>query len=286
MTLLALCLVLVAAFIHATWNYLTKLAKGGVLFTWLFSVISSLLYLPLAVGTYLYVQPQFGWLEFGFCAVTAILHLAYILLLQQGYKHGDLSLVYPLARSTGPALSTLAAIILFAERPSAFTLLGGLLIIFGVFFITGGTRFHSAKNVKHSILFGVMTGIFIGAYTIWDAYAVRILLIPPLILDYMSGLGRTIFLAPIALHNWPKVIDEWHRNRYKIIAVAILSPIAYILVLTALTFTPVSYIAPAREISVLLVVLMGSLLLKEGHVKTRLFWGTIIFLGMTILALS
>ena len=98
MTTLALALVLAAACCHAAWNYLVKRVNGGPELVWLFSVIAALLYMPLA-GWILFVdQPVLGPLEVGFCIVSAALHLGYFLLLQQGYRKGDLSLVYPTAR--------------------------------------------------------------------------------------------------------------------------------------------------------------------------------------------
>ena len=66
--------------------------------------------------------------------------------------------------------------------------------------------------------------------------------------------------------------------------IAVFNPLAYILVLVALTFTPVVYVAPARELSVLITVLLGTLLLGEGLLKQRLFWATVIMAGMVLLA--
>jgi len=124
----------------------------------------------------------------------------------------------------------------------------------------------------------------IGGYTIWDAYAASILLVPPLLLDYVSSIRRSVLLAPIALKRMDLVKAHWRNHRTRVVIIAILNPLAYILVLHALTFTPVVYVAPTREVSVLLTVLMGSMLLGEGALKRRLAWAVVILCGVAMLA--
>jgi len=113
-----LSLLLAAGFVHAGWNYLAKQAGGGPVFVWLFAGVSSLVYAPLAVMVFHGAELSVGLPEIGVIVTTIVVHLIYFLLLQQGYRVGDLSLVYPLARGTGPALSMVLAIALFQERPT------------------------------------------------------------------------------------------------------------------------------------------------------------------------
>ncbi len=284
MTGLALALILIAAFVHAGWNYLAKRAAGGAIFVWLFAALSSLFYLPLFIATLIFLRPVLGPTELLFCLGSAGLHLGYFLLLQTGYGRGDLSLVYPLARATGPSVATLAAIVLFAERPTVLALVGGACIIVGAFFLTRGASAVRGHRIRNSVVFGVFTGLFIGSYTLWDSYAVRSLLIPPLVLDYCANLGRTLFLAPYAARRRARVIAVWRAHHRAAIGVAILCPLSYILVLTALTFTPVSYVAPAREVSVLIVVVLGTRFLSEGRLAPRLAAASVILAGLWLLA--
>ena len=128
MTGWALTLILAAAFIHAGWNFLAKCASGHATFTWLFAVLSALFYAPVAGAVIFLWGAPIGWVEIGFMAGSAALHTAYFVLLNQGYRTGDLSLVYPLARGTGPLLSTVAAIVFLGERPTVVALLGALLV--------------------------------------------------------------------------------------------------------------------------------------------------------------
>ena len=108
MTATSLALVLAAACCHATWNFLVKRVGGGPELVWLFSLLSVLFYLPLAAYVLVGQGPSLGLREAAFCLVSTLLHMAYFLLLQQGYRQGDLSLVYPTARATGPFLSTVS----------------------------------------------------------------------------------------------------------------------------------------------------------------------------------
>ncbi len=282
MSLFGLALVLAAAFCHATWNFFVKRIDGGPELIWLFSVLSSVLYLPLALAILIFQKPEIGLPQLGFIAGSAGLHLFYFLLLQTGYRKGDLSLVYPTARATGPMLSTAFAVLLLGETVTAKMLAGAAIIVFGVLMLTGGLQ-RGRKPVSASLVFGLGAGVLIGSYTAWDAHAVSALLVPPLLLDYVSSVGRTVVLAPIASRKRDLVRRYWGEHRAGVILIAVFNPLAYILVLHAMSFTPVAYVAPTREVGVLLTVLAGSLLLGEGHLKTRLGWAAVILTGMGLL---
>jgi uncharacterized membrane protein len=51
-----------------------------------------------------------------------------------------------------------------------------------------------------------------------------------------------------------------------------------------LTFSPVSYIAPAREVSILFGALFGAQFLKEGDRKRRLAAASVMVAGVCLLA--
>jgi drug/metabolite transporter (DMT)-like permease len=285
MTLGALILILAAAFIHASWNLLNKRASGHVTFTWLVAVLSAIFYTPVALAVIFVTHLEIGVVELGLMAGSAALHSAYFILLNQGYRIGDLSLVYPLARGTGPLLSTIAAILLLGERPSALALAGALLIICGVVVITGSPK-SLRGSVKTAVLYAAVTGLFIAAYTLWDKQAVSRFAVPPLILDWGSNLGRTIFLTSLPARYPRETRVEWREHRFEAIGVAVLAPLSYILVLTAMQFTPVSYVAPAREISILIGTAMGTRLLAEGDGPRRLIAASAMVLGVVALAVG
>src|SRR5215510_8448772 len=116
MTILALGLILAAATVHASWNYFLKRSGGGTVFVWLFAALSALIYAPLAIGILWWKQPAFGWPQYGLIFASAVLHTAYYLLLDRGYRSGDLSIVYPIARGSGPLITVLCAILILGER--------------------------------------------------------------------------------------------------------------------------------------------------------------------------
>lgn len=283
MSAFALFLVITAACCHATWNFLVKRIAGGPELVWLFSVLSFVIYLPIGLVVIALERPVIGLQAALFMAASSALHLGYFLLLQQGYRKGDLSLVYPTARATGPFLATVFAVVFLGEHVTLQILAGGVSIIVGVLFLTGGVS-RSAKHLSNSLLFGLAAGGLIGSYTAWDAYTVTALVVPPLILDYASIVGRIVFLSPYAIARRDKVADYWRDHRKAVIGIAVFNPLAYILVLIALTSTPVVYVAPARELSVVITVLLGTVLLGEGAVKQRMAWAVLIFAGMVLLA--
>jgi drug/metabolite transporter (DMT)-like permease len=163
--------------------------------------------------------------------------------------------------------------------------LGGAAIITGVVFLTGGFKM-GMRNMTSSLLFGLGAGFLIGSYTVWDAYIVKVLLVPPLLLDYTFSLMRASALAPIAYRRREQIKTHWREHRMAVLGIAVFNPLAYILVLVALTFTPVVYVAPAREVSVLITVMLGTLILGEGDFKSRMGWASLILAGMIILAVS
>lgn len=281
----ALSLVLSSALLHATWNLLAKrVPTGGPPFIWLISVVTTVLFLPLNIWYVLTYQPSFARVVVLFMVGTAVLHGAYFVMLQHGYSVGDLSVVYPLARGTGPMLSTLAAILFLGERPTPLALLGALLIISGVFLLSGGPHMFAQKENGQALLFGVLTGVLIAGYTLWDKVAVSTVLVAPLLLDYAGAVGRVLILAPFAARSPGHVREVWQNYRWEVVGVAVLSPVAYILVLTALTFAPVSYVAPTREVSTLIGVLLGVFLLQEGQLTRRLSAASLIVCGVVALA--
>ncbi|HEX2932151.1 MAG TPA: DMT family transporter [Candidatus Binatia bacterium] len=286
MTSWALILILAAAVIHATWNLINKQASGHATFTWLVAVLSALLYAPATITVIEVWQININFVAIGMMAGSAALHTAYFVLLNQGYRAGDLSLVYPLARGTGPLLSSLAAIVFLGERPSLIALGGGLLIIGGVVILTTNLTQLRQSGAQDAVLYALVTGLFIAAYTLWDKQAVSYFGIAPLVLDWGANVGRAVLLAPFALKYSDQTIAEWREHKYEAIAVAVLIPLSYILVLTAMRFTPVSYVAPAREISILIGTAMGAHFLAEGDTSRRLAAASAMVLGVVALAIG
>jgi drug/metabolite transporter (DMT)-like permease len=281
----ALSLVLVAAVVHAAWNLAAKrISSGGTQFVWLYYTAGAILLLPvtivlLVVGD---ERPQWSWLLAA--GVTAVLHVAYGVVLQRGYRVGDLSVVYPVARGTGPLLSVLAAVLVLGERPGPLGLVGAFLVIAGVLVISTGRRGGDAHAIEAGILHGLLTGAVIAGYTLWDAHSVTGLGVPPVVYFGLGSVLQSVLLVPGALAGRAEVARIWREQRREVLVVAVLSPIAYILVLFALTMAPVSLVAPARELSIVLGGLAAWLVLGERDAVRRLAGSVIVLSGIAAIA--
>jgi drug/metabolite transporter (DMT)-like permease len=219
---------------------------------------------------------------------SGIIHTAYFLLLDRAYRAGgDLSIVYPLARATGPMITIVVAITLLGERPSAVALTGAVLIGASALLLTGNPFAWHKGEARHAVGFALLTGCMIASYTVWDKTSVARFLIPPLVYDWGCNAFRCMVLLPLTHHRVPGAIAAaWRDKRLAVFAIAMLSPLSYILVLTAMIFTPVSLVAPAREVSILFAALMGAHLLREGDVMRRSIAAIGMVLGMSGLALG
>ncbi len=286
MTAFALALVLASAVAHATWNLFAKRAAGGIPFLWLALALSVPLYAPIAFVVLLATGASVGPTVIAWTFVNAGLSVAYFIFLQRGYRAGDLSIVYPLARGTGPVLATIGAVLLFGERPTPLAIMGAIAIALGVVVLTGDPRKLRQRGVGAAVGYALLTGVTIAAYTLWDKRGVSGLLIPPILYEWGSNVWRVIILSPLALPRWPEIRAEWSANRTGTIVVAILSPLAYMLVLTALVISPVSYVAPAREIGILFGVVLGARSLAEADPARRSFAAALMVGGVVALALG
>lgn len=285
---IALLLVLTSAFLHAGWNLLAKRAgntrSAGLI--WLFSVCSAVIYAPIALISIITQHTEIGLVLVFAAAFSALIHIGYFTLLQQGYRAGDMSVVYPLARGTGPMLSTVAAILLFSERPTPIALVGTAMIGISVVWIaSSGIKSQSGQgNLRQAVFFALLTGAFIAAYTLWDKRSVSVLLIPPLAYNWMANVFCALLISPLVVNHRDEVRATWQKHRLEVIGIAVLSPLAYILVLFAMTFSPVSYIAPARELSILIGAVIGSRFLNEGHTTSRIAAALMMTTGVILLA--
>ncbi|AEC19606.1 DMT superfamily permease [Pusillimonas sp. T7-7] len=280
-------LVICAAALHASWNLISKRANASAgHFVFAYRLISAVLYAPWVI--YILWVDGMSWsvqVVF-FIALSSLLHLGYSLCLQWGYHAADLSVVYPMARGTGPLLSSLAAFIWLGEQPSTFGVLGIFSIVAGILLIAsdGNLRRFTAPQSWTGIRWGLFIGMFIAAYTVTDAYSVKVLLIAPVILDWLSALGNAVILAPRAWVRRASMMQQMHGKWGYALAVGALSPMAYILVLYALQKGGhVSLVAPLREMSLMMATVAGFFILKERASAARLLGCAVIVTGVVLL---
>lgn len=275
-----MALVITAAVLHASWNYLLKKCGGGIGVLALSAIVATTALTPFSL--YLIFANDVDFTPLNLVAIIGggVLHMIYYLLLDRAYRSGgDLSVVYPLARATGPLLTIIVATLIFGERMSALALGGAVLIGISALLLTGNPAKLFSKNASAGVGFALLCGCMIASYTVWDKQAVAVLLIPPVVFDWGANLSRIAMLTPLAMRREPGAISRaWNEHRKTVIAIGVLSPLSYILVLTAMVFTPVSYVAPTRELSILFAALLGAHVLKEGDAARR----TIAALGMVL----
>jgi uncharacterized membrane protein len=291
MTGLAFALVILSGAIHATWNFLVKRSGHKVIFFWLMAVTGLILVALPALG--FAITEGFGWTALGLALGTATLHAVYGISLTRGYYLGDLSSVYPISRGIGPALVPLVAVILFDEVVSIPAGLGIGLVVFGIYVIhidarswRGITQPIRALNTPATRV-AVFTGLVISCYSLWDKAGLDHD-VHPMTLIAFTLIGNVVGLSPAIIWNTDRkrLASEWSNHGRSIVAAGVLAPLGYTLVLIALTTSQVSYVAPAREVGIVMGTAMGVLWLGEGYGLNRIWGSVLIVAGVMILALA
>jgi drug/metabolite transporter (DMT)-like permease len=278
-------LVAAAAIAHAAWNITVKRTGAtGVGYIWAGTAVSALVYAPFGITSLVANEVALGaWLPLAI--VSGILQVIYFLVLQRGYRLGDVSVVYPLARGTGPLLAVILAIVLLGERPTWVALLGAAVIVVGVVVIGLAGGRGQWRNNRAGIRYGLIVGVIIAIYTLWDAAAVTVFALPPVGFYWGSIVVQLAVLAIPAVRQWSATLATARTNWIAVLIFGLLGPLAYILILFAVQLAPVSTVAPAREVSVVLVGLAGWLLFKEPNPAQRLIGSAIVLCGVALLAL-
>jgi drug/metabolite transporter (DMT)-like permease len=287
---IALALVIAAALSHAVWNVAAKSAGGDARFALFSALLVSSLWLPVALWFAWGVVGRWGVAQWGMVVASAVVHVSYFLTLLRGYRAADLTVVYPVARGTAPLLSSLVALALFGEQLSTLGAAGVMAVVAGVFLIAGGPGLFRAANdpaarrrVWLGIGWGAATGLQIAGYTLIDGYAVKVLLLSPILVDYFGNLLRIPILVPLVWRDRAALPALWRTQWRAALMVATLGPIGYVLVLFAMQRAPVSLVAPAREMSMLFAALLGGTLLREEDMAARLAGALCIALGVAAL---
>jgi drug/metabolite transporter (DMT)-like permease len=287
MSFVPIVLVVLAAFIHATWNLLSKRAAvAGPTFVFAYNLVACVAYAPwvawlLAQGALTWSLPVAGCIS-----LSGLIHLAYSVCLQRGYQVADLSVVYPIARGTGPTFSSLGAFLLLGEAPSSQGLLGLAAVVIGIGLIStqGDLAAFRRPSGQAGVRWGAATGLLISTYTVVDAYGVKTLGIQPVILDWFSNLLRFVLLAPVVLRDLNRARELMQGRWLLAIGVGLLSPLSYILVLAALDMgAPLRVVAPTREMSMMIGALFGMLMLREAVEAWKLAGCLVLVAGVVLL---
>jgi len=163
---------------------------------------------------------------------------------------------------------------------------GVLLVAAGVIVLTARRPSPEGRRLAPGLGYGFATGALIAVYTLWDGGAVKRAGIPPLVFYWCGEIVRVIVLAPFALAERDAVRALWRDQRRRVLGIAVLSPLSYILILLAFRSGQVSHIAPARELSILIGAYLGGRVLGEGEWARRRVAAAAFAAGVIALALS
>ncbi len=288
----ALALVLIAALLHALWNIVAKKSGGGAHFALMGALMIVTVWAPLGLWLMWRDAPAWGVREWALMLASGLAHLVYFNVLLAGYRAADLTVVYPVARGTGPLLSSAAAVVLLGESLGAKGIAGVGAITLGILLIAGGPKLWQRAHdpaerarVRSGLAWGALTGALIAVYTVIDGVAVKLLLISPILVDYVGNLLRIPFMLPHALRDRAGFVRDLRAQWKASLILALISPLGYVLVLYAVQMAPLSHVAPAREVSMLFAALLGGRLLGEADRGARLLGAACMAAGVIALAL-
>lgn len=283
MTPLALGLVILSAFFHATWNLFAKQSEDKILFLWWMLLIGDLLFLPLLLlGPWPLAFPWKGWMAI---LASGMIHTGYYIFLGKAYERGDLSLVYPLARGSGPVIVLCLALLILGERPSFQGLFGIGCVVLGVLALHSFPwRGFSLIQVRH-LPQAALTGLAIGLYSTVDKIGVGY--VPPLPYLFFLNLCAWLLLTPWILKTRGfTVLASGKRDLWQSSVAGGLLNLAYLLVLYAMTLAQISYIAAAREFNVVFGAILGAWWLREEYGREKVLASVIIAAGVVLIGRS
>jgi len=301
MPAIAFGLVLVAALIHALWNFVAKKSGGDIRVSLLSNIALCILWAPVGIWFMWRDVAAFGAVQWSLVAASGAIHVVYFVTLLRGYRLGDLSVVYPLARGTGPLITAFVATTFLDEALGVVGWAGVLGIVGGIMIIAGGPALlksmrggshsrHDLMRLRAGVGYGLVTGAFIAAYTVVDGYAVKHAGMSPVLVDYLSNVVRlplTALLIWAIRQREPLPLLAYAKQMWRpALAIGSLSPIAYVLVLYAVAMAPLSQVAPVREVSMLFAAFLGGSQLGEHNRRARLFGAACIAGGVVAIALS
>lgn len=281
MTLLVFVMVLLAATLHALWNFAAKKVSGNLGALWLGLCLVSVLSWPWAL--LLQRMERLTLAGLLYILATGIMHAWYFGFLARSYAVGDISLVYPVARGTGVVGTAVVAVLWLQEGLSMLGMTGILAICLGTGLV-GFSRQYS-KDEAGAYLHALLVGATITGYSIIDKLAMGH--VHPVV--YISGMFSVaaLLLAPYVLRRQRAAcLQAYHHLKPAICLIGIGSMGTYLLILFAFRLGPVSYIVATREFAVVIGVLLGCFVLKERLTTRRAMGITAITMGLILVKLA
>lgn len=285
---LAIVLVLLGSFAHAGWNLLAvagrRDARGFLLAS---TLVVAALCLPAAAVRFL-LDGSLGIADLRHAAllgvVSGLLHTSYAAALQAAYSRGDVGVVYPLARGVGPLLAVLGGWLLLAEEMTVVRWLGVVIVLAGVAVAALDERTEetatSSRTVAAGVAGGLVVGLTIAAYTMWDDFSVSNQDADPVAYYAITVLVQLAVLITITGDRTRRVRAALRTTPAAVLGVGVLVPASYLLVLAAMTMAPLTVVAPLRATSVVIGAVGAAVLLREGSTARRLVAAGLVCVGI------
>ena len=280
MSLTVMTIVLIAALLHASWNYLVKqtedkhLSMSAVVFGHTPFAVAALLCSPL---------PELNSLTY--VIAGAVLHTGYQLFLLYSYRIGDLSQVYPLARGVAPLFVAGISVMLLGVNLSQFELVAIVTIGTGVMSLTLVRRSDGLRNRRATSL-AIITGGFIAAYSIVDGLGAREAGTALGFYSCLSILNAIIFAAFMRFIRPGLIKKVVSQNLRLAFSGGCASFTAYALVIWAFTLAPIALVTALRETSIIFALLLGVFVLKERLDLVKLIATMLTMLGVGMLRVN
>ena len=280
MSPLAIILVLLSASIHVGWNLVTKSSVSPLAFSLLKGSILMLLTVIILPVIPLGSIPMDVWT---YIAFSGVIHAVYILALSTAYETGDMSYVYPIARSA-PAFVPIAAFFALGETISLRGCLGIAIVVICVLVIQlRGEASSELKRLWASIKqrdsrWAFTTLGSVVAYTLVDKAGMVALsrvaeitrgMHGPIYFMLQTVLCYLLFWVYMACFRKLSIGPIWRREWPRAVAAAIGTMASYSLILHVMQTEIVSYIVTLRQSSVLMAIVIGSIALKEPYGRHR-----------------
>ena len=278
-------LVLISAFSHAAWNFAARRAAGNLVAIWLGLWLGCTLVSPGVIGIIVYKGvPATIPVQAIICiCATGLIHAVYFRLLAAGYEHGEISLVYPIARGSGIGLTAILASFFLKENFTLPGLIGIALICAGIISLSAAAE-RTASDAK-AIALALSIGATIVAYSLVDKVGVHY--INPVVYIWSMFLIAAVFLTPFVVKRYRGTLRQI-AGQYLGYAVVIgIGSIAtYLMILFAFTMGRVGYIVAVRELAVVLGALAGIIFLKERFTIPKAIAICTIVIGVVCIKLS
>jgi drug/metabolite transporter (DMT)-like permease len=268
MPLSALALALGAAVLHALWNLLLARERDTAASAAVSLVAFVAVLAPIAAATW-----RVEGAAWPYVAASAVLELAYVMLLAAAYRRFELSLVYPLARGLAPVLALLIVVVVIGTRPSVGEAAGVAAVTAGILLVRGVR--HGGRGSGLAI---VIAGCIAG-YTVVDRYGIRHANAAPYLLLVMLG---PALAYPLAVGRERVVAAA--RPVAAVIGAA--SAATYLLVLLALRLATAPAVSAVRETSVVIAAALARIVLSEPVGRRRLAGAMLVVVGVVLLAVA